>query len=78
MRTSAKKLTDLQRQADMAAADIIRRRWPGPSVHATAQAAGKALGVHFSTVRRWLDGQARPPGRVVFALVIFDQLEGGR
>lgn len=78
MRISAKKLNELQRQADDAAADLIRRRWPGPSAHATAQAAGRALGVHFSTVRRWLDGHASPPGRVVFALLIFSQLEGGR
>lgn len=73
---SAKKLTALQESADAATATIIRRRWPGPSDHATATAAGRALGVHFSTVRRWLDGAAKPPGRVVFALMIFEAMEG--
>ena len=73
---SAKKMTDLQRQADRATVAMIARRWPGPSPHSTACAAGRALGVHHSTVRRWMDGQASPPGRVVFALMIFEALEG--
>jgi len=70
---SAKKLTHLQRIADRETAAIIRRRWPGASQHATATAAARALGVHHATVRRWLDGHASPPGRVVFALLSIDQ-----
>jgi hypothetical protein len=66
----------LQRRADAATARIILRRWPGDSPHATALRAGRALGVHPSTVRRWLDGRASPPGRVVFALMIFEAMEG--
>ena len=76
MRISAKKLGDLQRAADTATAEMIRRRWPGPSDHSTAVAAGRALGVHHSTVRRWIDGLASPPGRVVFALMVFEAMEG--
>lgn len=66
----------LQRRADAATARIILRRWPGPSAHATARRAGRALGVHPSTVRRWIEGSASPPGRVVFALLAFEAMEG--